>query len=65
MVKVGMRKMEDRLSFLKSVPLLRGLEPLLLSRIADHLQIVKRNQEKFQPAWRPFQGTLIIVSERL
>lgn len=43
MVKAGMRRMEDRLSFLKSIPLLRGLEPLLLSRVADHLELVSRN----------------------
>jgi CRP-like cAMP-binding protein len=40
MVKAGMQKIKDRLTFLRSVPLLKGLDAASLGRIADCLEVV-------------------------
>lgn len=40
MVKAGMQRIKDRMSFLKSVPLLKGLDSASMARIADCLEVV-------------------------
>lgn len=40
MVKAGMQRIKDRLAFLKSVPLLKGLDAGSLGRVADCLEVV-------------------------
>ncbi|CAL8106642.1 unnamed protein product [Orchesella dallaii] len=39
MVKAGMQRIKDRMTFLRSVPLLKGLDTASLARIADCLEV--------------------------
>lgn len=40
MMKTGMQRIEENVSFLRSVPLLKNLSNNLLARIADELEVV-------------------------
>lgn len=40
MVKAGMQRIKDRMTFLKSVPLLKGVDTASLARVADCLEVV-------------------------
>jgi cGMP-dependent protein kinase len=42
MLRTGLQRIEDNLSFLKSVPLLTNISHSLLSKIADSLQPVSK-----------------------
>ncbi|OXA43484.1 cGMP-dependent protein kinase 2 [Folsomia candida] len=63
MVKAGMQRIKDRLAFLKSVPLLKGLDAGSLGRVADCLEVERYPQGSFIIREGAAGDTFFIISE--